>query len=88
MFDLELQSVCWGGGGVQISFSSQSSAAPKIKYGSYNFHQDNAEYMPAKITAELKARFETRSGYSVAFQGKTLYFDLQCFSPLRSIDEY
>ena len=42
MFDLELQSVCWGGGGVQISFSSQSSAAPKIKYGSYNFHQDNA----------------------------------------------
>lgn len=31
-----------GGGGVQISFSSQSSAAPKIKYGSYNFHQDNA----------------------------------------------
>ena len=30
------------GGGVQISFSSQSSAAPKIKYGSYNFHQDNA----------------------------------------------
>lgn len=43
--------------------------------------------MPAKITAELKARFETRSGYSVVFQGKTLYFDLQCFSPLRNIDE-
>ena len=44
--------------------------------------------MPAKITAELKAMFETRSGYRVASQGKTLYFDLQCFSPLRNIDEY
>lgn len=44
--------------------------------------------MPAKITAELKAMFETRSGYRVASQGKTLYFDLQCFSALRNIDEY
>lgn len=34
--------VLGGGGWVQISVSSQSSAAPKIKYGSYNFHQDNA----------------------------------------------
>ena len=40
---------------VQISFSPQPSTTVKIKDSNYNFHQDNTEHSPAKITPALKA---------------------------------